>query len=141
MRAEDTLQMMMDFGPDFFPTRKHCLNYLFCTIGNGFKWVGGALEDPEDYLSNHYRPIEPIVRATGLHEKQWLSEAAYYQKTKQKFPDLFIPPKYIFTWSTISKEHSHLVNYPEDIQTDWYDLIQECLILLKEDGIEVPTNE
>ena len=35
MTAENTLQWMMDFYPDLFPTRKHCLDHLFCVIGNG----------------------------------------------------------------------------------------------------------
>lgn len=137
MRAEDTLQMMMDFSPDFFPTRKHCLNYLFCTIGNGFKWINGELVDPEDYISNHYRPIKPISRAKGLHEQQWYAESEYYKKTKLRVPDLFVPPKYIFNWSKLSAEHSKLLNYPEDIRPDWKELVNECKLLLNSDGIEV----
>ena len=45
MKFEHTLQFMMDFYAELFPTRKHCLNHLFCTIGNGYEWENGELVD------------------------------------------------------------------------------------------------
>lgn len=47
MRAEETLQFMMDFYPELFPSRKHYLNHLFCTIGNGYDWRKGELVDSQ----------------------------------------------------------------------------------------------
>ena len=49
MRAEDTLQFMMDFQGNLFYNRQKCLDQLFCTIGNGYSWVDGELvEDSLD---------------------------------------------------------------------------------------------
>ena len=50
MTAENTLQWMMDFYSDLFPTRQRGLDHLFCTIGNGYEWVNGELVC-EDFLS------------------------------------------------------------------------------------------
>lgn len=43
MRAEDTLQFMMDFQGNLFYNRQKCLDQLFCTIGNGYSWVDANL--------------------------------------------------------------------------------------------------
>lgn len=48
MKFEQTLQCMLDFSGDLYPTRKHCLNHLFCTIGNGYEWKNGELVS-DDY--------------------------------------------------------------------------------------------
>lgn len=48
MRAEDTLQFMMDFNGNLFWSHQQCLNHLFCTIGNGYEWENGELVE-KDY--------------------------------------------------------------------------------------------
>lgn len=41
--VKSSLQFMIDFYPELYPTRKHCLNHLFCSIGNGYGWWKGEL--------------------------------------------------------------------------------------------------
>ena len=55
MRAEDTLQYMADFYSDIFPTRKHCLDFLFCVVGNGYEWVNGELISEDDKYEKRYK--------------------------------------------------------------------------------------
>ena len=71
MRAEDTLQFMADFYPSIFPTRKHCLNHLFCTIGNGYRWVKGELVEDDDKKYNRYRLVKPVRKAEFEDERDW----------------------------------------------------------------------
>ena len=37
----------------------------------------------------------------------------------------------------LHKEYAFLWNYPEDIKPDWAEAMEECKILLREDGFEV----
>ena len=66
MRAEDTLQFMMDFQGSLFHSRQKCLDQLFCTIGNGYSWVDGELvEDSLDTktLLSRWKLVTPIEHA------------------------------------------------------------------------------
>lgn len=63
MRVEDTLQYMADFYKDAFPMRKHAINYLFCVVDNGYKWVNGELVDDRDKYEKQYSLIEPIEKS------------------------------------------------------------------------------
>ena len=63
MRAENTLQFMADFYPSIFPTRKHCLNFLFCGVGNGYEWVKGELVDEDGKFEKRYRLIKSELAA------------------------------------------------------------------------------
>ena len=78
MRAEDTLQFMADFYPSIFPTRKHCLNHLFCTIGNGYRWVKGELVEDDDKKYNRYRLLT-VVAYKWL--KHWVCRALTDRKS------------------------------------------------------------
>ena len=40
-------------------------------------------------------------------------------------------------WYPLSKEHSYLYNYPDDIKPDWKALLEECKQMLIDDGVEV----
>ena len=71
MRAEEELQFMSDFYPDVFPTRKHCLNHLFCVIGNGYKWVNGELVDEDGKYKNRYTLKEAVKKAEFRNEGHW----------------------------------------------------------------------
>lgn len=132
MRAEDTLQYMTDFYPTIFPTRKHCLDYLFCVIGNGYKWKNGELVCDDEYIKR-YKLRKSIKKAEFKNEAFWNGMNILYNSgDKQK-----IPIEYNFTWYPLSKKYSYLYNYPEDIKDDWRALLEECKQLLIVDGIDI----
>lgn len=132
MRAEDTLQFMMDFHGNLFHNRQKCLDQLFCTIGNGYSWVDGELvEDSRDteILLSRWKldtPIEHAEPTWGVSELGKIREDIFkrnsieYQK-----------------WYPLSKEHSYLYNYPDDIKPDWKALLEECKQMLIDDGIDI----
>lgn len=137
MRAEDTLQYMADFYPDIFPTRKHCLDHLFCVIGNGFEWVKGELVDNDDKYQKRYKLRKPIKKAEFWREENWYQMNEFYGglyclDEKQK-----IPVQYNFEWYPLSKRYSALFTYPEDIKDDWKALLEECKQMLIADGIDL----
>ena len=120
MRAEETLQFMMDFYPELYSTRKHCLNHLFCSIGNGYDWRKGDLVDRDCEFSKRYRLVETIEKARPRNEE-------YYQARLEM--------EYNFEWNTPSKDYSYLYHYPQNIKEDWLALLKECEQMLIEDGI------
>ena len=136
MRAEDTLQFMADFYPSIFPTRKHCLNHLFCTIGNGYRWVKGELVEGDDKKYNRYRLVKPVRKAEFEDERDWWVryrfELEMHEETGKR-----INPDYYFEWSRPSREYSYIYHYPKNITPDWKALLEECRQMLKEDGVEI----
>ena len=111
MRAEDTLQFMADFYPSIFPTRKHCLNHLFCTIGNGYRWVKGELVEDDDKKYNRYRLVKPVRKAEFEDERDWWVryrfELEMHEETGKR-----INPDYFFEWSRPSREYSYIYHFP-----------------------------
>lgn len=138
MNAENTIQWMMDFYPDLYPTRKHCLDQLFCAIGNGYEWVNGELidTDPDEFI-HRYSFKEDVVRAKGSNESNWIRLQQMHQMQAQLDPFHRIPDEYRFNWYPISKEFSYILNYPEDITDSWRAALEECKQLLGADGIKV----
>ena len=136
MRAEDTLQFMADFYPSVFPTRKHCLNHLFCTIGNGYRWVKGELVEDDDKKYNRYRLVKPVRKAEFEDERDWWVryrfELEMHEETGKR-----INPDYFFEWSQPSREYSYIYHFPKNIRPDWKELLEECRQMLKEDGVEI----
>ena len=136
MRAEDTLQFMADFYPSIFPTRKHCLNHLFCTIGNGYRWVKGELVEDDDKKYNRYRLVKPVRKAEFEDERDWWVryrfELEMHEETGKR-----INPDYFFEWSQPSREYSYIYHFPKNIRPDWKELLEECRQMLKEDGVEI----
>ena len=136
MRAEDTLQFMADFYPSIFPTRKHCLNHLFCTIGNGYRWVKGELVEDDDKKYNRYRLVKPVRKAEFEDERDWWVryrfELEMHEETGKR-----INPDYFFEWSQPSREYSYIYHFPKNIRPDWKALLGECRQMLKEDGVEI----
>ena len=132
MRAEDTLQFMMDFQGSLFHSRQKCLDQLFCTIGNGYSWVDGELvEDSRDTktLLSRWKLVTPIEHA----EPTWgVSELGKMKEDILKRRDIKDQK-----WYPLSKEYSYLYNYPDDIKPDWKALIEECKQMLIDDDIEV----
>ena len=132
MRAEDTLQFMMDFQGNLFYNRQKCLDQLFCTIGNGYSWVDGELvEDSLDTktLLSRWKLVTPIERAEptkSVIEVGGIRESMFKRRNLDN-------PK----WYPLSKKYSYLYNYPDDIKPDWKALIEECKQMLIDDGIEV----
>jgi len=136
MRAEDTLQFMADFYPSIFPTRKHCLNHLFCAIGNGYRWVKGELVEGDDKKYNRYRLVKPVRKAEFEDERDWWVryrfELEMHEETGKR-----INPDYFFEWSQPSREYSYIYHFPKNIRPDWKALLEECRQMLKEDGVEI----
>ncbi len=136
MTAENTLQWMMDFYPDIFPTRQQCLDHLFCTIGNGYKWINGELVY-EDFLSKRYSMREKIERAEAWYEDLYKQRRRIELELAKKDPNYTPNPKYFNSWSSPSKKYSFLYNYPSDIKPDWAKILNECKEMLIADGIEI----
>lgn len=136
MTAENTLQWMMDFYSEIFPTRQRCLDHLFCTIGNGYEWVNGELVC-NDYLSKRYVMKEHIVRAKSSHEDFYRDRQNIELELAKKNPDYKPNPRYFNHWYPLSKQYSYLYNYPPDIKPDWLKLLNECKEMLIADGIEI----
>lgn len=132
MRAEDTLQFMADFYPDLFPTRKHALDFLFCTIGNGYEWKKGELVEEDGEFENRYALKKPIKKATFRNEDIWNMRASANELKKELGKEA--NPEYIFKWYPIS-EYSYIRDFPKNIKPDWKALMEECIALLEEDGI------
>lgn len=138
MQAEDTLQMMLDFYPQIFPTRKHCLDHLFCVIGNGYCWKNGELVDEntdENSIMNRYVLKRHIQHAKGENEDFFLKTKKEFEKNHELDSNFKIPFDYQFDWYPLSKEYSYLYNYPKDIKDDWRKILEETKELLKKDGI------
>ena len=132
MRAEDTLQFMMDFQGSLFHSRQKCLDQLFCTIGNGYSWVDGELvEDSLDTktLLSRWKLATPIEHA----EPTWgVSELGKMKEDILKRRGIKDQK-----WYPLSKEYSYLYNYPDDIKPDWKALLEECKQMLIDDGIDI----
>ena len=132
MRAEDTLQFMMDFQSDLFYSRQKCLDHLFCTIGNGYDWVDGELvENSRDtkVLLSRWKLVKPIEHADPTKN---VVEIGRLQEDGWKRRGIEVPKRY-----ALSKNYSYLYNHPDDIKPDWKALIEECKQMLIDDGIEV----
>lgn len=136
MRAEDTLQFMMDFQGDMFYSRQKCLDQLFCTVGNGYDWVDGELvendSDTEALLSRWklIKPIEYAQPTEGTVEIGRIREDIHNRRGLES-------PK----WYPLSKKYSYLYNYPADIKDDWKALLEECKSMLIADGIDIENIE
>lgn len=135
MRAEDTLQYMADFYPETFPTRKHCLNQLFCVIGNGYEWVNGELVDKDNKYEKRYKLRKPVKKAEFQDEQAWYDNNKFYTEL-YKGKESKISWKWRFDWYPLHKDYAKLYNYPEDIKDDWMALLEECKQMLIADGIE-----
>ena len=149
MRAEDTLQFMMDFQGDLYYNRQKCLDHLFCTIGNGYKWENGELvelsEETKTLLS-HWKLDKPIEYAKPLRSKIELANIEKDMlirrlkragKTEKEIETILRDMK----WSKPSKTYSYLFNYPKDIKEDWKKILEECKQLLIEDGYDLENIE
>ena len=132
MRAEDTLQFMMDFQGDLFYSRQKCLDQLFCTIGNGYIWVDGELvEDSLDTktLLSRWKLVTPIERAEPTKSVIEVGRIRESMFKRRNLDDQ--------KWYPLSKKYSYLYDYPDNIKPDWKALIEECKQMLIDDGIDI----
>ena len=140
MKAENTLQYMMDFWGDLYYSRQKCLNHLFCVIGNGWEWKDGELIPIEwgerfdrwqlRYDIEHAEPCGTVRECGEIHENmvKRLNEIAKRETTLRD------------KWYNISERYSYICNYPDDIKPDWLAILSECKQLLEKDGVGVPEN-
>lgn len=133
--------MMMDFYPDIFPTRKHCLDHLFCTLGNGYKWVNGELVDDDNPYTNRYKLQKHIKHAEPNDEFHYSKMREMEVRWKKIWGDEYKitknNAKYHFCWYVDKNSvfDCKLFNYPDDIKPDWLAAIEECKQLLRDDGV------
>lgn len=136
MTAENTIQWMMDFYPDIYPTRKHCLNQLFCVIGNGYKWINGELVDADpDEFTKRYKFKKSVDKAVSRNEEHWYLMADWHKQLKEIDPDYRIPAQYQFEWYPVYPDYAYITNYPDNITDSWKAALNECRELLYLDGI------
>ena len=126
----------MDFYPDLFPTRQHCLNHLFCTVGNGYEWKDGELVC-EDFLSKRYEMKEEIVYAKSWHENLFETRRRIELDLARLDKNYKPNPKYFHNWYPLYREYAYLYNYPSNIKPDWLKILNECKQMLIADGIEI----
>ena len=136
MRAEDTLQFMLDFYPDLFPTRKHCLDHLFCVIGNGYEWENGELVN-DGVFEKRYKMRKHVERAVPRNENLYNQMFEIHKRLKEIDEDYKIPFSYNFEWHRLYHKYSKIFTYPEDIKDDWMNLIEETKKLLIADGVDI----
>lgn len=156
MTLENTIQAMYDNNPSMFKERSDCLDYLFCTIGNGYEWLNGQLVSYEN--EDHDQPVNPLWNGKAFqYNLQTLYDDAV-QAAHDNDMKLMVPPnpelknKYHYNdrkerWyfamnkaqapaiDPLCKEYAPIWNFPEDIATDWWDGIMECADMLLADGI------
>lgn len=139
MKFEHTLQFMMDFYAELFPTRKQCLNHLFCTIGNGYEWENGELVDHDhDELLKRWTISPDLERAQ--ENKNRINFYINCTLPRMKLMAERLHEKYEF-WYPLDKDYSHLFHDPADMQDDWREGVKECIECLRLDGIEVDMGE
>lgn len=142
MRAEDTLQFMMDFHGDLYHSRKDCLNQLFCVIGNGYEWENGELVEMEPdtkELLSRWKLVRPVTHAEPTETCRQMGKLkeqlrAIGAKAKPLAPE--IEKYHSKGWYPLSRAFSYLFPFPEEIKPDWEKLRQECWELLKSDGLD-----
>lgn len=129
MKLEEQIQYMFDKYPMLFQERKHCLDHLFCVIGNGYDWINGELismhhvNRDEDF--NIISIDEPIVELKG---------GSVAKQTIEYERHMFYNGH---QWYEPTKNYSYLYVYPDNIKPDWLKGIEETRELLKKDGIEI----
>lgn len=134
MKAENELQIMMDFHEGLFFTRQKCLDHLFCVVGNGYEWKNGELVSIEkDERIERYKLKKDVKKAKpNPFTEQFYSRIEELNNLDKS--------EISNRWYPISEKYSYICNYPDDIKPDWLNLINECKEMLEKDGIEVPEN-
>ena len=140
MKFDWTMQCMLDFHGDLFPSRKHCLNHLFCAYGTGYEWENGELINHDyDEILKRWKPSGKLKKA-----KEDPDRASFFWEytlpRKMRLSRDKLHEEYKF-WYPLSKDSSPIFNCPADIKPDWLEGVRECFQALREDGIEVNMEE
>ena len=160
MTVETTIQQMFDECPDLFSTRQECYDFLFCVIGNGYKWkrgqivrVGDGEEDRNIQMWEEmdYADLQDEWESAGIKPKAAQSEMNIGKRRKDDeklhnlkrendledgLPDIGPYDSNKRHWYPIC-EYSLINNVPKDVKPDWKAAAEECRAMLREDGIEV----
>ena len=151
MKLEQTIQYMYDFYPDLFPNRRHALNHLFLTLGNGMVWHDGQLIDRDfenlDYnnevmhdgqFGNRYKITVPKV----VEAQQDLGVTINFVDRVFKNN-----PNYEFKWYRQNDNNEIIIsmNCPpalitastNKVNADWQAGIDEVYERLRNDGIKL----
>ena len=150
MTVETTLQDMYDNFPTLFSTKQECYDHLFCTVGNGYCWKWGqivedvyGLEDDKEKHENDYlhpKVLKAEQSLDNIKMKQNEDRELYELKQLDDLEDYNIdigeydPNKH--HWYKISK-HSLINKIPSDVKPDWKKAAEECIEMLKNDGITI----
>lgn len=109
MKFEEHIQFLFDFNPDLFQNRQNCLNDIFCTLGNGLKWINGELVDSLDYSKEI-----PKVKEKAKQNKKPKYKHSF--KFRNDYPS-----------GDISKKYSPFFNFPNNITIDWLNGLIEAI--------------
>lgn len=135
MRAEQQIQEMFDDFPGLFRSRKDCLSWLFCMDGNGFEWNAGQLvskklelskDDAEWEYENGFDYLLGRVHATQVKPDPFAELDKLVKHNASNEP---------YAWHPLNK-NSCIFSIPVDIKPDWKELADECISLLKADGVD-----
>lgn len=162
MTVENTIQGMYDHFPTLFKERADCLDHLFCVIGNGMEWKDGELIYTDEDNSLPLNPLkdkkafqynklslrdearEYLLRDKKLSEDEikdieeyllTIPDDIYHERPRKERWYFYNADKSHKYYGSSVKKDAFLFNYPDDIKPDWKSAIEECITLLKEDGI------
>ena len=136
LSAEDTLQIISDFYGDLFKSRKQALCHLFCVIGNGWYWKDGALVTDDSKICR-YRLVNHVDKAYFPVEDIWYSGQNRLKKLKADNLLSGFDEYKIFDWYPVVKGYSYIFNLPNNIRADWKKIADECIELMKLDGVDI----
>lgn len=106
--------------------------------GKAFQHTKLSLRAEAIYAYNKGLYPNEILERLNFNEDYFnrLPDDVYYKKPRQKrwYFYIDIPGKERIDYH---KKYAKLFNYPKDIKPDWLEAIEECKILLREDGFDV----
>lgn len=158
MTLERTIQSMFDHYPLIFQTRADCLNHLFCVLGSGYYWRDGELvedgarEPVNELVSGRASQRTPLTarsvtilraRARAEDSGETLDETAFANLPNDPIPSRPRRERWYFIRRDAAgderfdllEEFVPLWHVPDDVRPDWRAGVDECLAMLREDGI------
>lgn len=149
MNLQETIEECIRWYPGIFPSRTYVLDHLFCVIENGYEWS----DELVDVFAEHEKAERTVDNAVWAGEWERFAEVVgekilsepsmqdIFEKTKKDFKRKELesrkihkeykeraskdyPEDKFVTWYPIC-EYSGLVNFPDNIKSDWADGIRE----------------
>lgn len=122
---------MYDLYPFLYSTRQECFNYLFCSVGNGYKWKWGQVVhvEGEDEAANEDDYVHPQTVHSSQSSKN-LKKKSEWLKIREIAGVLPIP-----RWSKLNEKYSLIYHVPKNARPDWKAAVEECKDMLEADGI------